>query len=175
MIWPIEPIKDPEKRSNIFSGWFQIRWYIRLLCILPILSSCTDPFRVFSVYEQIHSAYSQYTDRFIPLILSVRTAKFCLKIYVIPPILYICTDSFHIFSEYQQILNIRNGIIFHTAFKEILLLKKYKCVQLDQRPTTNNRLFALVWQKKILSACSDDMQDYLQIRISRRIQIYILK
>jgi hypothetical protein len=71
----------------------------------------------------VHSAYSQYTYRFIPCILcvqtdsfrvfsvyrfiwrilSIRTAKFSLNNYLIPPILRIRRDSFHIFSVYKQI------------------------------------------------------------------------
>ncbi len=147
-----------------FWFWFRIRRDIQLFCkfrvfsvcvqirstyaqymnrfILHILSIQTDSFRVFSVYKQqnlvrrfisfhvfsvyvqILSAYSQYTNRSIPHILSI------------------CTDSFCVFGEWAQIiLNIRNGIIFITAFKGIILQKKYVCVQLDRRPTSNNRLY----------------------------------
>jgi hypothetical protein len=85
-------------------------------------------------------------NRFIPHILSIQTAKFSSKIYLIPRILSICTYSFRIFSVFEQIhssilsmrsdsfpvlgecaqiiLNIRNVIIFVTAFKGILLQKK---------------------------------------------------
>ncbi len=81
-------------------------------------------FRVFSEYIQIHSAYSQYTNRFIPRILSVRT------------------DSFRVFGEFAQIIfNVRNWIIFLRAFKRILLQKKYVCVQVDRRATRNDQLF----------------------------------
>jgi hypothetical protein len=60
-------------------------------------------FRVLSVYEQIRSMYFQYTNRFIPRILSIQTAKFCSKIYLISRILSIRTDSFRVFSVYEQI------------------------------------------------------------------------
>ncbi len=144
--------------------------YVRSVpCILSIR---TDSFRIFSVYEQIHSAYSQYTYRFIPCVLSTvyETAKFCSKIYLIPRSLCIRTDSFCIFSVYEEIysayfqytyrfdlrirrmrpnnLEFQNGIIFFTAFERTLLQKKYLCVQLDQRPTRNNLLFAPCLTKK---------------------------
>ncbi len=115
----------------------------------------TDPFCVVSVYEQILSAFSQYTNRFFPRILSIRT------------------DSLYVFGECAQIiLNIQNGIIFITAFKGILFKKVYTvCVQLDQRPTRNNQLFGPSLTKKILSAYSDNMRNDLRIWISRQIWI----
>ncbi len=77
-----------------------------------------------SVYEQILSAYSHYRNRLIPCILSIST------------------DSFRVFGQCTLvILNIRNGNTFFTAFKGILLKKKYVSVHLDRRPTRNNRLF----------------------------------
>jgi hypothetical protein len=89
-------------------------------------------FSVFSVYAQIHSAYSQYTNRFIPHILSVQTdsfrvfsvyeqrnlvqrfSSFCI-VYIyctylfFPRILSIQTDLFRVFSVYVQI---------HSAYSE---------------------------------------------------------
>jgi hypothetical protein len=148
-----------------FRFLFRIRRDIRLFVhstysqytyrfIPRILSIRTDSFRVFSVHDQIHSTYSQYTNRFIPHILSIQTAKFISNIYLIPRIFRIRIDFFHVFSVYEQIhsaysqytnrfiprtlsirtdsfrvfrecaqiiLNIRNWIIFITAFKGILL------------------------------------------------------
>ncbi len=83
-------------------------------CPIPhILRIRTYSFRVFSVYKQIHSGYFQYMYRFCVL-------RECAQI----------------------ILNIWNGIIFFAASKGTLLQEKeYVCVQLNQRPTKNNRLF----------------------------------
>ncbi len=62
--------------------------------------------RVFSVYVQVHSPYSQYMHRFIPSIFSIHT------------------DSFCVLGECIQItLNIQKGIIFFTAFKGKLFQK----------------------------------------------------
>jgi hypothetical protein len=107
---------------------------------------------------------SQFMNRFFPRILSILTRFF-------PRILSIRTDSLYVFGECAQIiLNIQNGIIFNKAFKGILLKKVCTvCVQLDQRPTRNNRLFGPSLTKKILSAYSDNMWNDLQIRISRQI------
>jgi hypothetical protein len=147
-----------------------------------ILSIRTDSFHIFSVYKQIHSMYSQYTNseilfkdlphfayslytstyRFFPWIHSIRTDSF-----------RICAVSFRVLGECAQIiLNIRNGIIFFIAFKGIVLQKKYVCVQLNRRPTRNNLLFGPTLTKKFLSAYSDNMRNDLQIQIFRRIRIY---
>ncbi len=53
---------------------------------------------------QIHSSYSQYTNRFIQHIQQIHIGKFCSKTYLIPHILHICTDSFCIFSVYNIFL-----------------------------------------------------------------------
>ncbi len=87
---------------------FQIRWDIRLF---------------------VHSAYSQYTYRFIPRIPSIRT------------------DSFRVFGECTQIiLNVRNWIIFITAFKGILFKKSmYVCKWTEELQGMVDYL-ALAWQ-----------------------------
>ncbi len=164
VIWLIKPIEDLDKHPEIFSilvlnlprystfwafcifsvyvlihfAYFQyMNRFISLILSIQTDSFCVfsayeqqnfiwrfTSFRVFSAYIQILSAYSQYTNRLIQCILSIPT------------------ESFRVFRECAQIiLNIRNGIIFYTAFKWILLQKKYACVQLDQRPPRNNRLF----------------------------------
>ncbi len=135
---------------------------------MPRFSTCRA-FCIFSVYVQICSMYSQYTNRFIPPILSceqihcmysilrIPTAKFCLKIYLIP-----CTLCIHTYS-------------FCGSFKGILLQIKYVCVQLDQRPTRNNLLFSPSLTKKCISVYSGNTQIDLLIKISRQIQIYIRK
>jgi hypothetical protein len=126
--------------------------------------------RAISVYEQMHSVFYQYTNRFILCIQWIRSAKLRLKIYLIPHILLICkvslcifmnwfiprilsihTDLFRIFSECTYIIsNIWNEIIFFTAFKETLLyfIKQFVSVQLDPRPTRNNWLFCFSLTKK---------------------------
>ncbi len=96
--------------------------------ILRILRIRTDSFHIFSVYEQIHSTYSQYTkskissnNYLILRILRIRTDtnSFILRI------LSIRTDSFPVFGECGQIIfNVWNWIVFITAFKGILLQKK---------------------------------------------------
>jgi hypothetical protein len=57
-----------DKRSKIFPIIVANSRSIRLLCILRIFRMHIDSFKVLSVYEQIHSANSQYTNRFIPRI-----------------------------------------------------------------------------------------------------------
>jgi hypothetical protein len=105
-----------------FRFLFWICQYIRLFVhsaysqyiyrfIPRILSIRTDSFSVFSVYKQIHSAYSQYTNSkiylnlyLIPHILLIHTYRFY------PHILSIRTDSFRIFSvqyTYRFIPHIR--------------------------------------------------------------------
>jgi hypothetical protein len=150
--------------------------------IPPILSIYTDSFHVFLVYEQIHFVHSQYTNRLIPPILSIYTESFhVFLVYeqihfvhsqytnrLIPPILSIYTDSFHILWESGKIiLNIRNIIIFFTAFKGVYYKKQCVCVQLDQRTTRNNQLFSTRLTNKFLSSYSNNMQNDLQIRIYR--------
>ncbi len=137
-------------------------------------------FHVYLVHTQICSAHSQctkdsfcvsqYRNKFIPHVLSIWTAKFRLKIYIILHILRIYTDSFHVFSVYEHSAYsqytyrfIWNEIIFFTAFKAILLQKKYVCVQQDRRLTSNNRSFGLSLSKKFLSMYSDNMPNDLQI------------
>jgi hypothetical protein len=88
---------------TIFDFGFEFTEIFDFSCIPRILSIHTDPFHVFSVYKQIHSAYSQYMNRFIPCILSIRTEKFRWKINLIPGILHIHTNSFRAFSVYEQI------------------------------------------------------------------------
>jgi hypothetical protein len=67
------------------------------LCILCILSICTDSFHLFFVYEaDFHSARSQYKNRFIPRIQRMSTATFRLKIYLIPHTLRIRTDPLRV-------------------------------------------------------------------------------
>ncbi len=132
--------------------FFDFKWFgqknpSRLLIskIFPIFVSNSPrystfrAFRVFSVYVQIRSAYSQYTNRFIPRILITRTDSFrvfsvneqihsAYSHYMnrfIPRTLSIRTNSFHVFRECAQIIsNIQNWIIFITALKGILLQKK---------------------------------------------------
>ncbi len=53
--------------------------------------------------KQIHPAYSWYTYRFIPRVLSIQTTKFNSKIYLLPRILRIRKDSFCVVSVYRQI------------------------------------------------------------------------
>jgi hypothetical protein len=60
-------------------------------------SSC-----IFSVYEQIFSAYLQYTYRFIQRSKRLWTAKFHVKIYLLLCALCIRTDSLCVFSVYQN-------------------------------------------------------------------------
>ncbi len=75
MVWPNGPIWAPDKHLETFSI---------LVSNLPRYSTF-HAFRIFSVYTQIRSAYSQYMNRFIPHILSLQT------------------DSFREFSVYEQI------------------------------------------------------------------------
>ncbi len=89
--------------GNIFDFCFEFAKIFYFSCIQRVLSIRTDSFHVFSVYDQIHSAYSQCTNRFIPRILSILTAKFSSKIYLIPHILHLRTYSFRVFSVYKQI------------------------------------------------------------------------
>jgi hypothetical protein len=71
--------------------------------ILRILRKRTDLFHIFLIYEQIHSAYSQYTNRYFPPIQRICIVKFRAKINLIQHILHKCPDSFRIFSLYEQI------------------------------------------------------------------------
>jgi hypothetical protein len=69
-------------------------------------------------------------------------------------ILSICTDSFRVFGECAQIIsNIWNEIIFLTAFKGILLLKK----------VWKNQLFGSCMTKKFHAAYSVNMRNDLHI------------
>ncbi len=77
-------------------------------------------YRLLSEYGNFHTAYSQYTYRFIPRILRMRPNT--------------------------VISNIRYWIIFIPAYNGILLQKKYVCVQLDRRSKRNNQLFGLARQ-----------------------------
>ncbi len=117
-----------------------------------ILSIQTDSFDVFSVYEQIPSVYSQYTNSEFLFKDLPHSAYFLYTYRFILRILSKRTDSFRLFGESTQIIwNIQNGIMIFTAFKGILLQKKYVCVQLDQRPTRNNRLFGPSLTKYVFS------------------------
>ncbi len=87
MVWPNGPIWTPDKHLETFSI---------LVSNLPRYSTF-HAFRIFSVYTQIRSAYSQYMNRFIPHILSTYTNR------LIPHILSLQTDSFREFSVYEQI------------------------------------------------------------------------
>jgi hypothetical protein len=71
-----------------------------LSCIPHILSMHTDPFQVYSVYEQIHSVFNQY-NRIVPCIQRICTAIFRVKIFLIPHILH--KDSLHMFSVYKRV------------------------------------------------------------------------
>jgi hypothetical protein len=142
-----------------FWFWFQICEIFDFSSIPHILSIRIDRFCIYSVYEQIHSVYSQYMNRFILRILSklflrfISFRVFSVYLQIISAysqytnrlnlrILSKRTDSFRILWECAQIiLNIQNVIISFIPFKGILLQKKYICVQLDQRPTGNNQLF----------------------------------
>jgi hypothetical protein len=113
------------------------------------------PFHVFSTYIQIHATYSQYTNRFIPCILSIHT------------------DSFCVFGECVQIIsNIHDGIIFFTASKGHYVKKQYVCVQLKQRQTRYNWLLGSSSTIKFLSLHCYNMRNDLQIEISRQSQIF---
>jgi hypothetical protein len=52
----------PDTCPRIFLFWFRIRRGIRLFMHSAYSRIRTDSFRLFSVYEQIHFAYSQYTN-----------------------------------------------------------------------------------------------------------------
>ncbi len=133
-----------------FRFWFQIRWGIWISCIPCILSLLTyvyvDSFSVFLLYEQIHSAYSQCTNRQFAYSENTytqqssvwRSTSSCVfSVYVqihpmfskytkriIPRILSICTVSFPIFVWcVNKILNIWNAIIFFTAIKALSFQK----------------------------------------------------
>jgi hypothetical protein len=122
-----------------------VKFSSNIYLIPRILRILIDSFRVFSVYEQIHSAYFQYTNRFIPRTLSKRT------------------DSFRVIRECTQIIsNIRNGIIFITAFKGIILQKKV-CMCPTGPKTCKNRLFGPSMTKKFPSAYSDYTWNDLRI------------
>jgi hypothetical protein len=80
VVWPNKPVWAPDKNPKIFS----------ILVSNLLRYSTIHAFRVFSVYVQICSAYSQYTSRFIPSMLIIQT------------------DSVRIFSEYTQQNSVKN-------------------------------------------------------------------
>ncbi len=159
MIWPIEPIEAADKRPKIFlilvsnSSRYTTFWafYVFLVYIyrsIPrILRIRTDSFPVFSVYKQIHSTYSQYMYRFIPCIQRMRPNNF----------------------EYI------GWNYFLYSFERDTTSKKYVCMQLDQRPVSNNQLFGPSLTIIFLLAYSDIMGNDIWILISRRIWIYVQK
>ncbi len=146
VVWPNEPIQAPDKRSKIFSV-FYITQRDNFSYIPHILRICTDFFRVFPGYLQIHSAHSQYSNRIIPRSGYTQrnpvrrfTVIHIFSLYVkihsahsqymysanrfISRILSMHTDSFCVSGECtQKMLDIQNGIIFVTAFKGTLLQK----------------------------------------------------
>ncbi len=161
-----------------------------------VFSACIQVHSTYlSIYKQIPSTYSQYTNKFIPRSQQICRARFCRKIFLILRVLRICTDTLRGFSVYiiilscllstskdwlrifcksaQIISNIQNEIIFFTAFKRTLLKKTFKSVQLDVRHTGNNWLFWLT--TKISSDYSDNTWNDLLIWMSWPIQIYIRK
>jgi hypothetical protein len=76
--------------SKYFWFWFWICWGIRLFVHFAYshFSAYTASFHIFSVQEQIYSAFSQYTNRFIPCIQRICTAnsiqKFTLILWILP-------------------------------------------------------------------------------------------
>jgi hypothetical protein len=97
-----------------FWFWFWIRRDIRHF-VHSAYSQYSYKFipRILSIWtNSFHSAYSQNTNRFIPRILSIRTAKFCSKISFISWILRICTDSFRCFSVYKQIHSVYSQYMY---------------------------------------------------------------
>jgi hypothetical protein len=88
-----------------------------LSCILPSLSICADSYCILSVYKQIHSAYSQYMNRFIPHIQQICTAIFLPKIYLIPSILQMHRFILCI-SVYEQIHSVYSKYILKDSFCE---------------------------------------------------------
>jgi hypothetical protein len=70
VVWPNESIWASDKRPKTFS------------ILVPNSPKywTFHSFSIFLVYEQIHSVYLQYTNRFIPHIQKIHTAKFHLKI-----------------------------------------------------------------------------------------------
>ncbi len=95
-----------------------------------ILRIRVDSFRVFSVYEQIHSTYSQYTNRFIPRTLSIRT------------------DSFRVIRECAQIIRIFRIELFSLQLLKGYYFKKsmYVCNWTENLQGIIDYL-ALAWQK----------------------------
>ncbi len=151
-----------------------------------IISIRTDSFRVFSVYEQIHSVYSanthsQITFEDLPysayspyMVCTDLLHIFSVTNTLIPCILSIQADSFLAFRKCTQIiLSIWIEIIFLAAFKGKLLQKMFVSVQLDPRLTRNYWLFGSSLTKKIPYAYSDNTQNDLRIWISQQIRIYI--
>jgi hypothetical protein len=154
-------------------------------------------FSHFSLYVQILSVDSQYTNRFILHIQRLCIVKFHSKIYLIPSILRIRTDSLWVFSVYERIystysqgsqytyrfvLCIRrmrsNNIkysewnLFSSQFlKGHYFKKQFVSVQLDSKLPGNNLLFCSSFTKKIPHAYYDNMRNDLQIQIFRRIWI----
>jgi hypothetical protein len=114
VIWPIEPNEAPDNRPKIFSILVSNRLDIRLFVhsayfqytyrsIPRILSIQTDSFCIFSVYEQSHSAYSQYTNSEISFEYLPHSAYSLYTYRFFPRICSIRTDSIPVFSEYIQI------------------------------------------------------------------------
>ncbi len=87
-----------------------------------ILGIYTDLFHVFSVYKQIHSAYSQYKYR------------------IIPYILWMCPNNFKIC--------IWKELLLSQPLKGHYFKKLYVRVQLDPRPTRNYQSFCSSLTKK---------------------------
>lgn len=150
----------------------------------------TDSFCVFSVYEQIYSAYFQYMNRSFCVFnkylqwnsiwrsnlfrvflfsgyVQIHSAHSKYMNRLIPRILNTHTDSFRVFGICAQIiLNIRNGIIFFSVFKGTL---HQKTVCSDVCNWTKNpqgiiNYLTLIWHKKC-SAYLDNMRNDLQIKI----------
>jgi hypothetical protein len=152
-----------------FRFWFQIRqdiWlcvrstfsqciYRCVLCILRIQTNSfcvflqTYSFRIFSVYKQRNFVWKFTSFHVFSVYVQILSPGSTYTYRFIPSILSKCTDSFSIFRECNQIIfNIQNGIFVFAALKGILLKKKYVCLQLDQRPTRNYRLFGNSLTKK---------------------------
>jgi hypothetical protein len=85
-------------------------------------------FRIFSVYIQICSVYSQHTNRFIPSILSMRTDSFVFSIQTNRFILRtVCMriDSFCIFGECPEIISNSEFNYSSQLLKGHLIKKQY--------------------------------------------------
>ncbi len=97
VLWRNDPIWAPDKRPKIFF----------ILVLSSPRYSTFHAFHIFSVYEQMCSAFSQYTNRFF---------KHNLSIW---------TDSFWVFSEYAQQNSVWRSTLFCIFFIYIQIHSTY--------------------------------------------------